>query len=169
MAIIKVLNAAGKYNDPNARRDVINYIFTPYKTPNHLIGGLIVDWCNPPRYMEFIANQFQKNTGVRLRHFILSFDNSEKLSHQNIMEIANLICDYIGRKYQVVFAVHEDTNHLHIHFVHNTISYIGGYRYRGSHEEHNTLKWVIKNILYQYNIYSLTEVKYHPNSYNPYE
>lgn len=169
MAILKILNSAGKYTDENARYDVIHYIMQSYKTPDNIIGGAKVDMRNPALSMETTAESFNKNSRTRLRHFTLSFHQNENVSLQDIIDIATAICFYIVKKYEVVYALHEDTSQLHIHFVFNTISYIDGYRYKGNRQEYYELINTVKEILHQYGIHILKDVQYIPNSYNPYE
>lgn len=169
MAILKILNSAGKYTDENARYDVIHYIMQSYKTPDKIIGGAKVDMRNPALSMETTAESFNKNSRTRLRHFTLSFHQKENFSLQDIIDIATAICFYIAKKYEVVYALHEDTSQLHIHFVFNTISYIDGYRYKGNRQEYYELINTVKEILHQYGIHILKDVKYIPNPYNPYE
>lgn len=169
MAILKILNSAGKYTDENARYDVIHYIMQSYKTPDKIIGGAKVDMRNPALSMETTAESFNKNSRTRLRHFTLSFHQKENVSLQDIIDIATDICFYIAKKYEVVYALHEDTSQLHIHFVFNTISYIDGYRYKGNRQEYYELINTVKEILHQYGIHILKDVKYIPNPYNPYE
>lgn len=169
MAILKTLNCAGKYTDVNARYDVIHYIMQPYKTHNKIIGGEKVNMLNPALSMETTAELYNKNSRTRLRHFTLSFHKKENVSLQDIIDIATAICFYIVEKYEVVYALHEDTSQLHIHFVFNTISYIDGYRYKGNRQEYYELISAVKGILHQYGILILKEMRYIPNHHNPYE
>lgn len=169
MAIFKCLNAAGKYQDPNARENVIRYVTSPYKTPSHIIGGVEVNMYDPAASMDHVAAHFQKEDGVRLRHFVVSFFKNEIRSQQYPAEIAYRIAAEIGMQYQVVYALHEDSDMLHIHFVHNTINYVTGQRYRGNKTEYYNLKHMIRGILGAYGINRFYEVSYRPDQDNPNE
>lgn len=169
MPTIKILNAAGKYTDPQARQDVIAYICHPNKTPNHMIGGVQIDLQNIAQSMDAVAAQFGKNSGVRLRHLILSFHPKEVSSPSIFQLVANEVCTYIGREYQIAYAVHEDTAVPHIHFVFNTVSYVNGYKYRGNKEDHNRTIYLIKIALHNCGIRGYMGVKYYHGSYNPNE
>ena len=80
------------------------------------------------------------------------------LSPRVVAAIACEIIPYLGREYQVVFAVHEDKPHLHIHIVSNAISYIDGHRYYGTRQEFNGFKAHIKQVLRRYGIQTLQHV-----------
>ena len=40
--------------------------------------------------------------------------------------LAFQISAYYSQQYQIIFSVHEDTDHWHIHFVMNTVSFVDG-------------------------------------------
>lgn len=159
MATIKFLNEAGKYADPNALETVIAYILQAHKTPSRIVGGIGVDPQNAAESMHTVAQQFGKEYGIRLRHFILSFYPQETPQVHIIQKIAEQICSYIGKRYQIVYALHEDTAMLHLHFVFNSVSYVDGYKYHGSKEDYYTLLNFIWGILLPYGLTPLIRVK----------
>ena len=65
-------------------------------------------------------------------HYVLSFDGTVK-DPKKVYEIGLEIMDEFFDEYQTVFAVHEDTDNLHIHFGFNSVSYVTG------------KKWCLKN------------------------
>jgi hypothetical protein len=134
MATLITGNGNGKYHDSSALHDVITYVLNTRKAPNYF-GGFRVDRYNPIEDMQRVTEMFDKTNGVQLRHFIISFSPEETRSASIVNDIACMIVPYLGREYQTVFAVHEDTTHLHIHIVCNAISYLDGHRYRGSKKE----------------------------------
>lgn len=162
MATVKFLNAAGKYRDHTAREDVISYIFQPDKTPSHMIGGMRVDLPKAAESMRMMAEYYHKDSLVRLRHFVISFSPEEIRSRQVIMNIAKELMMSIACKYQVVFAVHEDTATPHIHFVFNSISFVDGHRYRGDKSAHHHMLRLIKLVLGTHGVHTLYEIKYRP-------
>jgi hypothetical protein len=169
MATIKFLNAQGKYADDLARQTVISYILQPAKTPHRIIGGAYVDMMNPAQSMTDVAIHYGKDSKVRLRHFVLSFNPGEVSDPETIHLIADWLCKYIGINYQVVFAVHEDTPHPHIHFVFNSVSHRTGKRYRGDKQEYYDILNCAKNALHQVGIHVLIESKYLPAITGPNE
>lgn len=92
--------------------------------------------------IEYITQQFEyvkyiwnKRIGKQVEHFIISFNVTSKISVEEAVVIADNIAYLYGKKYQIVYAIHEDTDFLHIHFIMNTISYITGERYNCDYSE----------------------------------
>lgn len=154
MATIKTGNGNGKYHDPSALHDVITYVLNSWKAPNYF-GGYRVNPITPIDDMQRVIEQFGKSNGVQLRHFIISFSPEETTDASVVNKIACLIIPYLGREYQTLFAVHEDTSHLHIHIVCNAISYIDGHRYRGTKQEFYGFKCYCNAILHRFRIGNL--------------
>ena len=80
MATIKFLNAAGKYDDPASRDDVIRYITQKHKTPSGYIGACGVDVPYAAKQMQEVSESFKKDNKIRIRHFVLSFYRNEQIS-----------------------------------------------------------------------------------------
>ena len=51
-------------------------------------------------------------------------------------QIARQACGYYADSYQIVAAIHEDKEHLHIHFVMNATNYNDGTKYRGDKKDY---------------------------------
>ncbi len=102
--------------------------------------------------------QYGKNSGIKLRHFIISFAPFEKVSPEKANEIGKVATSYFGREYQAVYAVHESTDNLHIHIVINSVSYIDGHRYGGTKKEFYAFKNYMERVLQQFGIHSLIYV-----------
>ena len=160
MAIFKQLNGTDRYFDMSARADVIAYVTRPDKAESGFVGGICVDPFDPAESMDQVAAHFNKSTGVQLRHFIISFYPHELDDPEVANEIAQQLILWIGQEYQAVYGVHEDTDLIHIHVVHNSISYIDGHRYYGKKKEYYNLIDYIKALLHQYGIHALEEVSF---------
>lgn len=158
MSIIKVLNGAGRYQNPDARSNVINYILRLDKAESGYIGYAQVHPLLIVESMDQVSIAARKTSGIQIRHFVLAFDEDELSEPEIADEIAGNILNFIGQSYQAVYAVHEDTPHIHIHFAFNPISYINGQRYRGTRAEYYGLINFIKKLLYFYGIHKLNEV-----------
>ena len=116
-----------------------------------------------------VSERFGKNSRLRLHHFILTFQPQDIWDFSVIPRIAEEICAYIGRSYQIVAALHEDTPSPHIHFVFNAVSHVNGYKYRGGKEDYRELVENIDSILFSHGIHPLIPVNYYPKPYNPHE
>lgn len=169
MIYFKKIACAGKYHDDQAIPDVIAYITRPDKTPNKIIYGVHVDMQNIAESMIAVSKKYKKYSRLRLHHFIITFEPKFK-SHVDILtRAAEEICNYIGRTYQVVFALHEDTLFPHIHFVFNAVSFVNGYKYHGGQGDYNELVHTVKSILSAKGLYPLAAVNYVPTPNNPHE
>ena len=158
MAILKPLNGKGRYHDTNDRERVTKYILNPQKTPHCLIGGILVDPDDIVGSMNVVAQQWGKERGVQLRHFILAFEPKECSDPKRAFQIGRDLLRYIGQEYQAIFAVHENTANLHLHLMLNSISYIDGHRYYGTKRDYYTLLNCVKSVLRPYGIYKLMAV-----------
>ena len=154
MAIYKVIGKGQdrKYFDDNALNEVISYIFRPNKIPSRYIGGYGVHLKDSAEQMNMVAILYGKNHGVRLRHSVLSFEEKEHISHSVANMIADSIALYYAPEYQIVYAVHEDTDTVHIHFVMNQVSYTDGHKYSGSKQEYYDFINYMRNIGSEYGI-----------------
>lgn len=135
MAVFRVIHEAGKYQDEATRDTVLQYIGQPQKIQHGLVGGLAVNFETAALEINRLARCFGQNHGIRLRHWIISLYPNE-LTLPEIAAFARQACAFYAGKYQIVYAVHEDVPHPHIHFVMNYISYLDGSRYRGDKQDY---------------------------------
>ena len=169
MATVKFLNAAGKYGDPGARAAVIAYITQKEKTPHGYVGAAAVDLTCAAQQMQAVAESFKKDNKVRIRHFVVSFYPGEIKGPGQANFVALMLSSELAQRYQCVYAVHEDTDHVHFHIVFNPVSYVDGHKYSGSKEEHHMLKQLIWRHIRGLGVKKFYEVKYHPTPYDAYE
>lgn len=160
MAIFKKVAKAGKYQDDYAIHNLIAYITKPEKTPSQMIGGYGIDPDHIADSMAHVSNQFNKNSRIRLHHFIVSFGSWECSAPGVLYCIGMAISYQIGPEYQIAFALHEDTDYLHLHFVFNAISHIDGHRYRGGKKEYHELYHLVRKVLKGFRINELKPVDY---------
>ena len=134
-----------KYFDENSYQSVLNYIFNPGKAV--YAGG-----CNitspdlAAQEMEQVAIDFNKNSGKHLRHSVLSFNQDEDISPEMAAELALRLCRHYAPEYQIAYAVHTNTDRVHIHFVMNQISYLDGHRYRGQKKDYYDFQKHMKRV-----------------------
>ena len=169
MSLFKEVAFPGKYRDDNAIYDLVNYIMQPKKTQNEIVDGMHVADNDFAGSMVRVSERFHKNSGIRLRHFIVSFQRYEVKSLGVFICIGREICRYIGQEYQVVYALHLDTEYPHFHFVFNAVSFVDGHRYKGSHQEYHNLINHIGRVVRSYGIRELKPVSYTPNPSDPHE
>lgn len=148
-----------KYHDDQALHDVVSYCLDYEKIPNHFVGSYGINPNHADLEMELLARAYGKASGLRLRHFVLAFSPDEvKRFHSKVNEtllrIAWYAAGYYGGEYQIIFAVHEDTENPHIHFVMNTVSYLTGRKYRGDKADYYQFQSYLGQFLMeQYGLY----------------
>lgn len=163
MSVFKVITGASssyqgedaekKYHDTDAIQDVIAYVLNPAKTHPSYIGGFSVNPQMAAAQFEIVARVNGKAFGIRLRHMVLSFEPGEPVSKDLAKQIAYQVAAYYGDEYQIIYAVHLDKPHLHIHFVMNTVSYRTGTKYDGSKRDYYRFIDHMKNVLRGYGFY----------------
>ena len=122
MGIFKLISKPGQYRDNETYADVINYILNRYKTHGYC-GGWSVDPDNAAYEMESFASAVNKDDGLLLRHFVISFEKNKKLTPKVLDRLGLFFSEYYGKEYQIIYGVHLDTEHPHIHFAMSTVNY----------------------------------------------
>ena len=115
MAVFKVaaIGEDGKYFDDFALTDVINYVVNRYKTPSRLIGTFGVRLEYAAQQMELVSRAYNNYQKLRLRHWIISFGDRDLINPIEAYYIAVEAAKFYADRYQLVFAVHEDTDQVH--------------------------------------------------------
>ena len=129
MALLKYVDLnnhpAGAKN-PNLINQEIHYILNPHKMYHNYWGGcnfIIADIDDVIMQFKAVKNVYQKENYVQLRHFVLSFSpDYDIVNSYQANCIAYEVCESFHDYHQMIFAVHENKEHLHIHFLLNTIS-----------------------------------------------
>lgn len=155
MALLKYFNG-GHYHDARSRQDVLDYVLCPDKTPDGYVGSVGVDPNDICGSMQRTAANANRDSGVRIRHMALNFSPTELSDPATADEIARSVMGYIGKDFQTVYAVHQDTDHLNIHFVFNAVSHVDGHRYKGRKNEYRPCEKYIRDVLNNYGIHNFT-------------
>ena len=122
---------------PSAMRAVINYCQQEYKTfdsksKRRLVSGINCDGTNS--FREFLATKkvYGKDSGIFFYHYAQSFSPSEKLTPEQAHEIALKFAEKAWAGHEVLGTTHCDANHIHSHFVINSVGYESGMKLRQS-------------------------------------
>ena len=92
------------------------------------------------RQMETVKEVWHKTEGRQARHFVVSFAWGERISEAEAWRLAYWIALYYADRYQIVYAVHEDTENVHIHFVFNPVSFVDGRIYAEGKDDFSRLQ-----------------------------
>lgn len=147
MATYKVtgIGEHGKFFDENSYRDAISYI-SRNNTVAYTGGANVASIETAASEMKETAAFFHKNSGKRLRHSILSYAESEQVTPEMADEFAKKIIQHYAPEYQIVYAIHEDNDYVHTHFVMNQVSYKDGHRYQGKKKDYYDFQRCIKHV-----------------------
>ena len=142
--------------------DVISYAVSSHKTQQvneeldtleRFVSGIN---CNPSTAREemiAVKKRFGKEDGTIAYHGYQSFAPGEatpEMAHKIGVELAQRLW---GDRYQVVVATHLDkANHLHSHFVLNTVSFVDGIKYHRTAKDYHDLQAVSDALCREYGL-----------------
>ena len=108
----------------------IDYILKQEKTQNGMfVAGLN---CQPNAAYEQMKQtkiQFGKTDKRQGYHLIISFEEGEVDAKTAFEVIGKFAKEYLGNDYEAVYAVHDNTDHVHGHIVFNSVSFRDGSKY----------------------------------------
>lgn len=133
MAISKILyiKDTGKRFPGKHLKNAIEYITVPEKT----CGGRLVAGHNclsDYAYEQMRATKlhFDKTDKRQGYHIVLSFAENEVSPEKAFEIVGKFVERYIGNKYEAVYAVHDNTDHVHGHIIFNSVSCLDGKKFR---------------------------------------
>ncbi len=126
---------------PSVMRSVIAYCLQPEKTRSAeeawSVSGVN---CDPEiAYQEFMANKavWQKTDGLCFRHYVQSFHPDEDVDPEEVTRMGLEFARRAWPGYSVVVAFHFDSDHMHNHFIIDTVHPDTG---KKLHEDRNNIK-----------------------------
>lgn len=134
MAIIKFIN------NKVGLKKTLNYVCKEEKTNNKFISGKDCMAENAYEEMMAVKNMNGKTKGREKLHFVQAFSPNDELSYETAHEIAMKIAEKYFKGYQVVVATHQDKEHIHSHFVVNTVNFETGKKIQFSNKDLESLK-----------------------------
>lgn len=134
MGIIKFIN------NKVSLKKTLDYICKKEKTNNKLISGKDCTSENAYEEMMVVKNMYGKLGGREKLHFIQAFTPEDDLTYETAHEIAMKIANKFFNGFQVVVATHQDTKHIHSHFVVNSVNFETGNKIQFSKKDLENLK-----------------------------
>lgn len=136
----------------------IKYVINGEKTEKTLFtSGINCSVENSYEQMMWVKEQYNKKNGIIAFHSYQSFeekDISPELAHKIGIELANRVW---GDRFQVVVATHLNTEHIHNHFVINSVSYVDGKRYYDNRSTYAYLRKMNDEICKEYGLSYMSE------------
>ena len=138
MPIIHFINS--KTQTAGGMKNVLAYVTRTEKTVSEDKRYVTALNCSAPTaYAEMLAtkNAYHKNSGRMYYHLVQSFPKGDDASPELAHRIAVELAEKAFGKYECVVATHIDREHIHSHFVFNSVSFENGRKY---HSNGNTMQ-----------------------------
>ena len=133
MAITKILyigDCGSAYHGKHFKQS-LDYIMVPEKTG----GGRWVSAVNcQPAYaygqMQATKELFHKTDKRQGYHIIISFEEGEVTPDLAFRIVGEFVDEYLGKEFEAVYVIHDNTAHIHGHILLNSVSFVTGKKYR---------------------------------------
>lgn len=154
--VIKYTTNVEKTENKNWYKDLhnaIEYSIADFKTEKQLyVTGINCSEDNTLRDMIYTKKRYGKTKGVLAYHGFQSFAKGEvtpQIAHEIGVKLAE---ELWGDKYEVIVSTHLNTNHLHNHFVLNSVSFADGRKYRNTRENYALMRKISDDLCREYNL-----------------
>jgi len=135
LAIIKAINSRASI------AKAINYITKDEKTDLKLITGKDCMPENAIDEMKAVKTQWRKELGRQYKHYVQSFNPQDNIKPEQAHELGlKWIEQERFKGYQVVIATHIDREHIHNHFIVNSVCFENGKKFSESKKDLQALK-----------------------------
>ena len=172
----------------NNLKQSINYIINPEKTINedygktdynyleertdynfknekvHYVSYLNCEEYNPYISMKDTKDYYNKNDGVLAYHGYQSFKEGE-VTADIAHEIGVKFVEEMFKDYEVIVATHQNTNHIHNHFIINSVSFKTGKKYNNNRTNLAKLRQISDSLCAEYGLSVLDEDMNYKNTY----
>lgn len=122
---LKIIN--GDFCNTNASFNLIRY--TLQHSSESPFGGSAVyplDIDNIEYQFQLIKEKYGKTDGRKVFHFLLTYPDNLPETKIHALNDANEVSHKLGKEFQNVFGLHENTEKVHVHFAVNSVSYKTG-------------------------------------------
>ena len=157
MALIKAINPAKR-----SLAQGINYITHPDKTAEALISGKDCDAQQVLEEMQTTKELYGKTQGRQYKHFVQSFSPDDRLDPSQAHQIGFEMAQKAFLGYEVLVATHTDKDHLHNHFIVNSVNFETGAKYRQSISELMDIKELSNQICQREGLHVMTKEEQTP-------
>jgi len=133
---------------------VINYVTKKEKTNEKLVTGINCEVSTAKEEMQTTKELYGKTGGRTYKHFVQSFAPDEKIDYQTAHEIATKLVERTScfSGYEVLVATHQDRNHVHSHFIVNSVSYENGRKFQMSSKDLQNIKDISDGLCRDYGL-----------------
>lgn len=136
MAVIKAVSSKASIGQ------AIDYVIKAEKTEKKLVSGLRCELETAKEEMQATKELWGKTDGRTYKHFVQSYHEGEAITpeqaHRNAIELAEHTLAWNG--FEVLIATHKDKEHIHTHFIVNSVNYEDGHKLQWSKHDLQDLK-----------------------------
>jgi len=160
MPIIHFIN--NKTQTAGGMKNVLNYVSRKEKTVSEDKRFVTGVNCSPETALDEMTttkNLFHKNDGRLYYHLVQSFPSGYEIEPELAHKIAVELAEKAFNKYEVVVATHIDREHIHSHFVFNSVSFKDGKKYHSNKESVEQLMKLSDEICQRYGVHVLDTPK----------
>ncbi len=115
------------------------------------VSALNCSESNPYKDMQFTKERYFKTDGILGFHAYQSFKEGE-VTPDVAHEIGVKLAEEMWSDYEVVVATHQNTNHIHNHFIINSVSYLTGKKYNSNRANLAKLRQISDSLCNEYNL-----------------
>lgn len=115
----------------SAMKGVISYCLQEKKvadnaTGQRMVSGISCDGENS--FIEFLTTKqaYRKTNGINFYHYVQSFSPDENITPQEVHAVAREFAERAWPGHEILVATHCDADHLHSHFVINSVGFENG-------------------------------------------
>ena len=133
LAITKILymKDCGVHDSGKHLRQAINYILVPEKTGEKMyVSSVNCQVSHAYEQMKATKIQFGKRDKRQGYHIIISFEEGEVDAATAFEIVGKFVDEYLKNGYEAVYAVHDNTDHIHGHIIFNSVNCITGKKFR---------------------------------------
>lgn len=169
MAITKIMHMNSEKNRNPAQhlQNALEYIQNPDKTEKLFLVGSVN--CLPETAFDQMTDTkklFQKTNKRQGYHIVLSLKPGEGTPEIAFDMARRFTEEFLGDRYEAVYAVHIDKDHIHSHIVWNSVSLLDGRKYDYKKGDWKHIIQPITNKLCEEYGLSIIEAEYVKNSQN---
>ena len=136
MAVIKAVSSKAGIGH------AIDYVTKEEKTEEKLVSGLHCEAETAKEEMQATKELWEKTGGRTYKHFVQSYHKDEKITpeqaHRNALQLAENTPAWKG--FEVLVATHKDKEHIHTHFIVNSVNFEDGHKLQWSSADLQELK-----------------------------
>ena len=135
MAVFKAVNTRS-----STLRTGISYVSNLEKTEAGLISGKDCNQETALAEMQATKELYGKTDGRQYKHFIQSFDPNDPIDYIKAHELGKEFAEKAFPGHEVLIATHKDKDHIHNHFIVNSVNFENGSKFQMSKADLQNMK-----------------------------